>query len=374
MTISLSRDAAASLTEHVGGLVPLLRDNSSRAGGDRRVVESNLQALADLGLPRLSVPVDRGGVPVTRPQRVEALAAVARGCPATGWVAAVSSVIVRVAALFPSCVRDEILDTRELWMSAGLGAIGEAVREPGGDAVLNGRWVGCAGIAYSAWAALLAQVRDEDGLPEQHVVLVPRDDLTLLDNTADLGLAACGGHTVLADDVRVPVARMLPLSTVSAQIPGIDVPRIGGPPSALLGEAALAVVHGIAHGALDVVLDCLPGMSVGCSGEAAAAAVPFVQQRVGEVVLAMVSLDAHVGRAADPAAMGQGGAHLGHVSRLAKRILDDLAEIEALVDTRFPTPVERYHCDLQAVMKHGAIHPPSGAVRLGRHHLGVAQA
>ena len=73
-------------------LVPLLRENALRTERERRVVPENIEALAEAGVFRLTLPRSFGGYEASMATQVEVLAEIARGCGSTSWVASVYSV------------------------------------------------------------------------------------------------------------------------------------------------------------------------------------------------------------------------------------------------------------------------------------------
>ena len=88
----MTPDTATDLLSRAAELRPLLEANAAKGEQDRRIAEESIQALADAGLFRITIPKRFGGDEVDIATKLEVSAAVAEGDGATGWVLALTNV------------------------------------------------------------------------------------------------------------------------------------------------------------------------------------------------------------------------------------------------------------------------------------------
>ena len=199
-------ETGPDVLERTRALVPLLRDNAQRTERERRVVPENIDALADAGVFRLTLPQSLGGEEATVATQVEVLAEIARGCGSTSWVASVYSVGTWLAALFPDEAHDEVFVTPDVRVTVV--ATPTAVARPvDGGYRITGRWGFNTGCLDAHWAFLGAMIEGREG-PDGHIVtLIPYRELEIVDDWYVSGLAGTGSSTVRGDDVFVPTHR-----------------------------------------------------------------------------------------------------------------------------------------------------------------------
>lgn len=206
-----------------------------------RVVATSLKAAKAAGAFALRTPVIHGGSWATATVAVELIAATARGCPSTAWIASTTLVSKNMISFgdYPSRTLEEVFADPDA-VAAGVGMpTGHGKSGPDGVR-LTGRWVTVSGCEDATWASLGAMV---DGAFA--IVLVPVADLTI-DRTWDMaGMRGTGSHSLAADDVLVPFDRMA------------TGDHLRYPPDARTvqtwGTVVLATVVGATRGALDVV-------------------------------------------------------------------------------------------------------------------------
>src|SRR5262245_41754456 len=82
---------ARELLARAAELRPLLERNAARGEEDRRIADESIDALAEAGLFRITVPRRFGGNEVDITTKLEVSAAVAQADGATGWVLALTN-------------------------------------------------------------------------------------------------------------------------------------------------------------------------------------------------------------------------------------------------------------------------------------------
>ena len=83
-TTTQASTEAQDLVERAKALRPLLQKNAAKTEEERRVPEESIQAIAEAGLFRITVPRRYGGYEVSMRTKLEVSAALAEGCGSTG--------------------------------------------------------------------------------------------------------------------------------------------------------------------------------------------------------------------------------------------------------------------------------------------------
>ncbi|WP_345604077.1 acyl-CoA dehydrogenase family protein [Pseudonocardia adelaidensis] len=209
-----------------------------------------MAALQDAGAFALATPVRFGGLGADLPTTVRVISELGRGCPSSAWLVAVSA---EAQPAFTPLMSEDVLvefysdpDTR----LCGAGNPPGRGRRVTGGVRVSGRWPYASGCEDAPWAITPVMVRDGDGPPELVVVLAPTSDLDIERTWDTAGMRGTGSHTLVADDVFVPQAHVLPLPTGPNGAPDLFSGRPAGPLAG--GVTLLAALVGAARGALDV--------------------------------------------------------------------------------------------------------------------------
>ncbi|MFI5843767.1 acyl-CoA dehydrogenase family protein [Catenuloplanes sp. NPDC051500] len=206
-----------------------------------RLAPESLKAAREAGAFALRTPVAYGGSWAGAVEVAGLIAATARHCPSTAWVASTSlgSKNMLTFGDFPDSLLDEVFRDPDV-PSCGVGApSGIGVSGPDGVR-LRGRWANASGCEDADWACLGTMVDGAFAL-----VVVPTADL-IIDHTWNVaGLRGTGSHSLVADDILVPIDQVA------------SGGRLHYPPDAasvqLWGLTVLATVVGATRGALDVI-------------------------------------------------------------------------------------------------------------------------
>jgi alkylation response protein AidB-like acyl-CoA dehydrogenase len=373
-------EAQSGLLERTRALIPLLRENAQRSEEGRRVVDENIEALTDAGVFRMTVARHFGGYESSLQTQYEVLAAIASGCPSTGWVATILTAMLWNAGMFADEAQDEVFADPRVRIASVFAVGGQGTAVDGG-VVVSGRWPFNTGCLHSQWAILTAIVPDASGVPAPASVLIPYTELTILDDWYATGMAATGSNTTVAEEVFVPSHRVLALAAqmsleiASVRNRGADYWRVPAV-SFLIGQAAGAPV-GIAQGALEAFMERLPGRSITYTDYASQAQAPVTHLQLGEAVMKIHSADAHGRRAIDLAAAAPLGdftladralvrAHAAHATTLAREAVDVLFRASGASSIQRSVPIQRYQRDIQALSNHAFLTDATSLELLGR--------
>ena len=190
----------------------------------RRIPMENMERLCDAGLLGVIQSKRNGGHELSMRAHLDVVAAVAEGCPATGWVLGVMQAHSWLMSHFPSKAQDEVYKKDPNTMiSAVIGPRGKAVRQADGTYVLNGFWPFGSGCQNSDWLLLGAEVVDDaDEVVDVADLLVPTSEVEIKDDWYVAGLQGTGSCSLVVKDLQVPAHRYLSLmSLINRDTPGM---------------------------------------------------------------------------------------------------------------------------------------------------------
>lgn len=165
------------LVDRAEAVAEELRMRASATEQMRRVPAENLERICDAGLLRVLQSQRNGGHELSMRAHLDVVAAIAEGCPATGWVLGVMHAHSWVMSHFPAVTQDEVYKNNpDTMISAVIGPRGKAIRQPDGTYVLNGFWPFGSGCENSEWLLLGAEIIDEhDEVVDVADLLVPTE-------------------------------------------------------------------------------------------------------------------------------------------------------------------------------------------------------
>lgn len=218
------------------GTTDVLRAHAAKAEQNARPAAEGLAALREDGVFAWRTPQEHGGEWADAETIARRLTGLGRACPSTAWIAGtcVTSKNLAARTFTGPATPDFFADPDALFCGSGVpGARG--MRVPDGVRV-TGRWPNVSGCEDAVWATLAVLV---DG--EFSFAVVPTADL-VVERTWDVaGMRGTGSHTLVADGVLVPAARI----AAASPFPLAD--------AMLYATTVLGPVVGAARGALDAV-------------------------------------------------------------------------------------------------------------------------
>lgn len=193
----------SALAERVKGLSAAVAEQRSTFDSDGRLPDELFHELASLGLFRLWLPAALGGPELSALEFMEVVEAAAALDGTIGWLAGNGGGMARVGAYLPVESAHEIFSDPAAFVVSSTGALGRAVRVPGGYSV-TGKWPFGSGSPHGTWFCPICEVVDGEPTGELIFVLVPRRDVVLYDNWQVSGLCATGSVDFEICDVFVP--------------------------------------------------------------------------------------------------------------------------------------------------------------------------
>jgi 3-hydroxy-9,10-secoandrosta-1,3,5(10)-triene-9,17-dione monooxygenase len=241
--------------ERARALKPILRERVPRTESLRRLPAENVTDLLENGLYGLMTPKRFGGSELGPEAMIDVTIELASACPSTGWVHMLWTAHMWLLALFPEETQAELWSNPNTLASSVVSTVGDVVPVDGGF-----RWTGrgffSSGVDHCNWLTALVPIKREgvEGPPEMRWIMLPREDLEIIDDWYTIGLKGTGSKTIVVDDIFIPEQRTVVTTDVEEGIsPGSRVhasPMYGAISSANFTAAMAAPAVGTARGFL----------------------------------------------------------------------------------------------------------------------------
>ena len=248
-------------------LRPALRESQGRCEAEGRVPQDINDQLVQAGFYRIVQPRRFGGYEFDVPTFYRVMMEIARGCPETAWVLALTSGHPLLLASYPEQAQVEAYGADgEFRCPASFSPPGQATPVEGGYLV-SGAWVSASGIDIGTHYIGMALVTGEDGAapPSPIQFLFDRRQFEIVDDWRVMGMQGTGSKRVDAKDAFVPTHRTVAVAGAQRGSQAVPAARLYENPMYqgriqpfLIGEAT-AVAVGAARGALDLYEQSLKG-------------------------------------------------------------------------------------------------------------------
>lgn len=368
--------AALELAAGVHELAAAVAEHRSKFDSEGRLPDHLFEQLAALGLFRLFLPTSLGGQGLSALEFMDVVEAAAALDGTIGWLVGNGGGMARAGGYLPAASAREIFDDPLAFVVSSTGAVGRAVRVPGGYSV-TGRWPFGSGSPHGTWFVTVCAVEDNDQATGEVIfVYAPRKDVLLHDNWQVSGLCATGSVDFEFVDVFVPDRFAHAFQPEPTQ-PG-TLYRL--PTRSIFSWTVATVPLGIAAGAIDDF--ATNGRSARRRGDS----VPFaerelVQSQLGQIQARTAASRAYLRQTMSTLLEGvEAGTDLeaGRVdfrlactfaSQSALWVINLVTEMAGAVAILRSSPLERRERDARAAAKHVAMSPAAyitgGKLRLG---------
>jgi alkylation response protein AidB-like acyl-CoA dehydrogenase len=214
-------DERSRLIATAASLQGLLAENATAADRDRHVPEKVIDALAEAGLFKLTVPKRYGGHQADVRTIIDVAATLAEGCGSTAWVLTLINTVGIAVGMLPERAQDEVYGADPEARVAGVfSPRGESRREEGGFRV-SGEWYYGSGSLHADWVMVGFPLVDESGATVDFGLgLIPRAEYEIKDTWFVVGMRGSGSNAIVANDVFIPDHRILPVGgAINGQFP-----------------------------------------------------------------------------------------------------------------------------------------------------------
>jgi alkylation response protein AidB-like acyl-CoA dehydrogenase len=368
-------------------LVPAIRERAAQAESDRCIPKETIADLRQSGLFNLLTPKVLGGSELGFVSLVEITAELATACGSTGWVFGVLAGHSWLLNLFPEAAQRDVLAASNALSATVFRLGGKASRVDGGYRLVNGEGRFCSGIDHAGWVMVGNAVQNPDGSQEPRFFLVPRADLTIVDDWFTAGMRGTGSRSIRISDAFVPEHRSVRVQDMlEGTAPGAKflnssvyrTPFQDVTPFSLIGAPL-----GIAKAALNAFSEGLKASVAKLSGEALAAqSATFARLAVAssdvDAAYALVLEDANRIDAAggtlalslvDRARLPRDWAYAAQTSRHAVNRLFEASGGGGVYDS---SELQRVWRDANSAAQHFAFTWDSAMTNFGRAALGLS--
>jgi alkylation response protein AidB-like acyl-CoA dehydrogenase len=242
------------LIRRAEALVPAVQARAVKAEEMRYCPDETIQDLIENDLLRICQPARYGGYEHGYDVLCEVSQTLARGCGSQAWVHMVLADNALKLASYSAQAQEDV------WGKDAIAKISNAVTPVGsgqpveGGVVWSGSHQFSSGVDHAQWVMAAGYIEHDDWR-QTCSVLVPRSDITIVDDWHVIGLVGTGSKTFVIKDAFVPAHRILDKQAFDEgnapgsnlySAPVFHLPR-GGPSIASFA----AVTVGIAEGCLE---------------------------------------------------------------------------------------------------------------------------
>jgi len=279
-----ARDA---LIERATGLLPRLRERSVATNRARQAAPETVKDFWDADLWYLLKPKKFGGPEVRIDTAFEIASVLSKGDGSAAWVWTVMGVHDLFMAYFDRKAQDEYWANDRTLSASSFAPSGRITPAPGGYK-LSGKWSFCSGIDHAQWMLLggIAGMLSQDPpIPDIRYMLLPKSDVTVIDDWHVMGLSGTGSKSCTAEDVFVPEHRMVKNADfLAGTTPGTKVhpaPLYKAPVWAIFPFCISSAAPGMAKGACEAFIAEMKARSASFD-HSPLARKPNVQLRLSE--------------------------------------------------------------------------------------------
>lgn len=246
-------DIERDLIERARRFALAVAPRSAEIEAARAIPPDISRAMGEAGFYRMFVTADHGGLEVSPRTAAEVYEALAQGDAACGWVAFIAATTtLALGRLIPEAI-GEIMARPDSLATGVFAANGVATRVEGGFRV-TGRWDWGSGSPNADWiggGCVLVEdgepLKNSAGLPRNHMLFFPADQVTSLDTWHVSGLCGTGSTAFAVGDLFVPERHAA--GVLVKALP--DRPLYRFPSFSPLAQGIGGVALGIARAALD---------------------------------------------------------------------------------------------------------------------------
>ncbi|WP_426191368.1 acyl-CoA dehydrogenase family protein [Massilia sp. DWR3-1-1] len=230
-----------------------LRERQAETEAAGRILDRTNEQFIEAGFYRVVQPRRFGGHEFDLTTYVKVMSEVARGCPSSGWVLALTSGHPIILADHPEQAQIEAYGNDGQYRCPSVGSPIPVQVVPGGYLV-SGCWDYASGCDVATHIMASGLVPQDGGPPKPVLMLIDRKDFTIIDNWQVLGMQGTGSRRVAVDQLFVPAHRVAPL----AMWGGVSAARVHANPMYNGRKAGFfmieggAVLMGSARGMLDL--------------------------------------------------------------------------------------------------------------------------
>ena len=383
--MTANRPASTEMVERARTLAPILFSRSEEAEKLRMCPPASVADYFAAGLDLMHKPERFGGYEMGWDVLCDSALRLSNGCAAQGWVLTVYGDHTQALGMFPKKAQDEVWADPRALVSTSFGTQGKAKKVKGGG-VLSGKWSFSSGIDHATWIMAGSMMdKGDGGPPEATIFLMPKPDVTVIDDWHVIGLAGTGSKSFQIDELFVPEHRMMNALEAANGTPHPNAfntaPIYRTPRRSTAGFALAAVGVGAAQGMLDRFVAAAKGR---VSRGMVMAEEQWMQIAISEATSMLRAAELIIldgsrrtmdvfakGGVADMSVRADDKRDAGFVAMLARQVADKLYAVAGGNSLRIGDPLQRYFRDIHAASAHFGLRWEHSAVPYARLILGL---
>jgi alkylation response protein AidB-like acyl-CoA dehydrogenase len=241
--------------ERAQALRDTLRERLPLAQEMRRLPDDTVADILESGLYGVMKPSRYGGSELGTETMIDVTIELASADPSVGWVYMLWTAHMWMQAMWPEKAMDEMWENPNTLASSVVSTTGDVVAVDGGYQ-WNGRGFFSSGVDHCNWLTALVPIVRDGARAEMRWLLIPREDLEIIDDWHTLGLRGTGSKTVVFPDIFIPEHRTVTrIAVADGEAPGREVnthPMYGAPEPANFTGAMSVPAIGAATGLLEL--------------------------------------------------------------------------------------------------------------------------
>ena len=250
----------AEMLRRAQAMRPTLRARQAECEALGRLPEATNDEFVKAGFYRILQPRRFGGYEFDVPTFVTVMTEIARGCPSSGWVLALTSGHTHTLTYLSEQAQVEAYGADGEYRAPFVATPGVFAAAADGGYVLNGGW------DYSSGCDIATHFLGHFVVPPAPggtftllIALIDRGDYEIVDNWDVVGMRGTGSRRVVVKDLFVPEHRIAPSPLFGpSTVPSVHKnPMYRGRPLSLLMLELVCVSVGVAYAAIDAYEDIL---------------------------------------------------------------------------------------------------------------------
>lgn len=382
----MATDTKKMLVESGTALIPKLRDLSLEIDRNSELSDEVIEELRSNGLLKVLRPEIFGGYQTNMRTYTEVVTEISRGNGSAGWFVSLSNIRdYMISYAFGQLALDEIFgEGQDVILAGNFKPIKcEIEKTEGGYMIKEAQWPFVSGSPHADWFYFGFPVDDNKGGMEMAIMVLPRHEVTVLNDWNVMGLRGSGSNSVKVENVFLPEHRVS-LDRLARQgeymiEPLREIPLYQTPFVPSLTLSIVAPALGLAQAAMDLHMERVEKAGIGNTFYAKMSEAPITHMQVAQAQLKIDSAELHLYRAVDmlddysvrglQLTMEEGirmKADFGYVNQLCKEAIDLLTEGAGSVFSYNNNLFQLVYRDFLSMHLHGFITPSSLIETYGR--------
>ena len=221
----------------------------------RRLPDETVAEILESGLYGVMKPKRYGGSELGTETMIDVTVELSSADPSVGWVYMLWTAHMWMQAMWPEKAMDEMWENPNGLASSVVSTTGDVLAVDGGFQ-WNGRGFFSSGVDHCNWLTALVHIVRDGERAEMRWLLVPREDLEIIDDWYTIGLRGTGSKTVVFKDLFIPEYRTVTrLAVAAGEAPSREVnthPMYGAPEPANFTGAMSVPAIGAAIGLIEL--------------------------------------------------------------------------------------------------------------------------